>query len=247
MQNRKNPFQILLKIIEIYFQFLRKLVGSNINNKLKLINMSSLNQELKKINKLYIEAMELVNYGEFRKARRILKPIERSHCISESIRATSIVYAEIFRRQNKKDEAIAEIKSNINYLWNTPDGLMILNCKNPKADKNTKLYLVDVYGGTASMGLFTCFPENYKTTFEVLANSEEEIKERILELGVFRFPENMKIEILERHELTTDYLDLNRGVIRTYPFEKYKEDEDMEDVDFEADEFEDEFGSFDVN
>jgi hypothetical protein len=135
--------------------------------------MYSINKELKQIDELYIRAMELVHYGEFRKARRILKPIEKSLCISESARATTIVNAEILRRQNKLDEAIKKIKENIYYVWNTLDGLTILNCKNPKADKNTKLYLIEVYGGTASLGFFTCFSENYKTTFEVLAFSRK--------------------------------------------------------------------------
>lgn len=196
--------------------------------------MYSLNQELKKIRDLGTKAMQLVDEGEFRKARRILKPIENSSCISESVQATSIVYAEILRRQGKYDEAIAKIKANIGYLWNICDGFLILNCKNPMVDGNTSLYHVEVFGGTACLGVFTSFPENYKTTFSVLANSEDEILERILELGVYAYPKNIEIKVLTIEEVPEELMQCNLGVVESFPFKKYKEDADNDEMDYES-------------
>ncbi|MCB0486396.1 MAG: hypothetical protein KDC47_09390, partial [Flavobacteriaceae bacterium] len=168
--------------------------------------------------------MEFVENGDFRKARRVLKPIKNSFCTTESIQATSIIYAEILKRQGKYDEAISKIKGNICYMWNRVDGLMILNCKNPKVDISTSLYLVEVYGGSACLGALTTFPENYKTSYQVFAQTEEEIRERILELEVYQHPKNMQIRVISFEPATKEHFHLNRGVVKTFPFEKCKKD-----------------------
>jgi len=102
--------------------------------------------------------------------------------------------------------------------------LMILNCKNPKVDINTSSYLVEVLGGTACLGAFTTFPENFKTSYQVFAQSEKEVRERILELGVYQCPQNTEIKIISLEPATKEHFYLNRGVARTFPFEKYQKD-----------------------
>lgn len=197
--------------------------------------MFSLKKELKQIDDLFIKAMQYVDEGEFRKARRVLKPTKNSYCTTESVRASTIVYAQIAKKQGKYDEAINIVKSNIGYLWNSIEGLIILNCKNPNVNEKTKLIDVEVYGGTACLGAFTCFPENFKTFFQVLVQSEEEIQGRILELGIYSHPQNMEINILKVQDLPQELIDLNQGVIRTFPFEKYKEDDFEDNSNFEED------------
>ncbi len=171
-------------------------------------------KELRRIDEIGLEAWEYVCEGEFRKARRVLRQIENSFCCTESSQVICIIYAEIAHRKGNYDEAATLIKANIGSLWGIPDGLEILNRRNPPADEDTRLFRIKISGGRIVVGM----PDDYATVFEIIARSELEAWQWLDALELYERPERRRI-----HECVVSDFDrkLYRrcGVVKTNPFE----------------------------
>ena len=180
-------------------------------------------KELSRIDQVAKVAWTLVEDGEFRNARRMLKKIRGSYCVSESDRVIALIEAKILA-QNSEFEAAKNRILQANYiLWGSPDGLEILSYAHPITDDHTEHYYIEVLGGLARFGMFAGMSEDHIGSFDVLANSVDEALRYIDEICRFDDPTAKIVLTCARKELGTDAAK-HRGVFRTYPFRRYEEE-----------------------
>ncbi|HQH26020.1 MAG TPA: hypothetical protein PLP17_01375 [Oligoflexia bacterium] len=189
--------------------------------------------EIKRIESIGAAAWEFVLDGEFRKARRLLKKIRNSPYVCEAERAAAVVEAKILQRSAKQKEAKERIMQSIGYLWNCGEALEICAASNPAVNEDSKVYHLEVLGGIARLGVFTCFPANYISSFDVAANSIDEAFAYISELANFAEPDTA--EIIECSEYDVSAAEFaHRGVIAAYPFRPHDDAEQQDETERSA-------------
>lgn len=171
----------------------------------------NLASELKKIDQVGATAWALVMEGDYRGARRVMRKIADSLCVTESERVLTIIEAKIFERKGEKAQAKERILASLVYVWGSEEAFEILSCEHPRSDSNTTQFYLEVTGGS-----FLGFPSNCIASFDVLANSKTEALEYVRTLSISPHLSILRSDEMPRNE----ELRLRRGVLRAYPFRR---------------------------
>jgi hypothetical protein len=176
-----------------------------------------LTEELDNIQKTGEIAWQMVANGDFRNARRALKKIRNSFCVSESTRIITLIEAKILERTGKLEEAKERVLRSIYYVWGIPDGFDIISLSNPRIDAGSRHYYIEILGGLATLGAFTQFSHEHVASFDVIANSLEEARGYINEVANFADPQSARVITCDEQEIDDDTI-RHRGVLLTHPF-----------------------------
>ena len=173
--------------------------------------------ELNMIDEVGAAAWGFVMEGEFPSARRALAKIRNSSCITESERVIAVIEAKILQRSGRTTEAQARILKSIGFLWGSSDAFEILAAVNPKTNKDSKAYFIEILGGLACVAGFLQFTEKHVASFDVIANSREQAISYIESICSFGDPTAR--EVLECREREVDAtVHPHQGVVHAYPF-----------------------------
>lgn len=174
-------------------------------------------QEIARIERVEATAWTYVMEGNFRKARREVKKIRQSMCVTESEQAVALVEAKILERCGDNAAARERILSSICYLWGRPEAFEILSNSNPAVDVASRLFHLEILGSCTQFG----FTADHITTVDVIANSQEEAVAYVQEVcgcGESSSRSIIHCSDISLEDAAPSEMPRHRGILLTYPF-----------------------------
>lgn len=172
-----------------------------------------ISRELAKIKAVRAEAKNWVEQAQWRKARRELKKIRTSYCISESERVIAYIEAEILSRQGQGEAAAEHIKRNLFRVWGCYESFAVLNRIHPEVTPDCKIHVFLIKGGNRIIG----YNDRFLGHYEVIAEDDESALGYILDLGIY--PNDRPLDIIG-HAVVDGIYDIitHCGVVCGNPF-----------------------------
>ncbi len=173
--------------------------------------MNLIDRELEAIDATGALAWSYVEQGEWRKARRSLKKIRNSFCVTESDRLHVAINAEILSRQGRQEEAKSEIRKNLYSVWSYPEIWDCYNRQHAVVGEGTKQFVLSIKGSNTLVGS----GHSLIGTIVLLANSEDEALSYLREIELYG--DDMTIWRVSSSAMFPDAF-LRRGIISCHPF-----------------------------
>lgn len=153
--------------------------------------MDIISNELRKISRVGAEAMNWVELGQWRKARRALKKIRNSFCIIDKERVCCFIEASILSHQGKHEEAAMKIRENLHAVWGYIDAFKLMNRINPQVTEESLTYILTVQGRNSLIG----DTDRFACEYEIIARSYEEAVSYIADLGIY--PKATELNVID--------------------------------------------------
>lgn len=182
-------------------------------------------REYKRLKKIKQQAMDCVDQGNYRAARRELKKLERSLMVSEATQIKVEVQGTMLYRQEKVAEACELVKLNLGYLWGDPFAWMLTRQINAPVSTRSKRFTLKITGSGIGLGAFTYYPPEYYATFDVVAPSPEIALDYIRKVVNFESPDAIRIVSSGIFEHVPEEIEME-GVLWALPF-SFSEDDTL--------------------
>lgn len=171
---------------------------------------------LREVEKTAESAMELIEAGEWRNARRLLRKLDRSP-FPEAWTHHFVLSALIELRQGRPERAKELALQGLNTRWNETRLLEIIRADHPPITSASKVFDITVQAGGPAHGPVAMFDSRRVVTFTVIADDEFEAMRYLCEVARYEPGYSPVVVRVEQAVLSEESND-TKGVYWCSPF-----------------------------
>jgi hypothetical protein len=173
---------------------------------------------LVELDRIAADAHKLIESGDYKKALRLAKKLDRS-AFCEGPEHAAKIFAKIDIRQGNTAKAKKHARNALPNSWGDPDLLRIIRLENPIANSRCKLFTLTVPAGEPEGSLLSLLPSGYHVSFAVLAQDQPEAQLYLKDALDLPCDYKIKIKSVTAHDVAPGEVD-RCGVYWASPFER---------------------------
>ncbi|MCB0329783.1 MAG: hypothetical protein KDD70_08965 [Bdellovibrionales bacterium] len=174
-------------------------------------------KEWRKLETVEQRAKDCMRKKNYRAAYRELKKLEKSFLVSEATALRVELEGTMLFQQGKVAEACELVKANLGYLWGNGLTWCLTRQVNAPVTEASKQFTLKLTGSGIGLGVFTYFPPESISTFDVVAPSPERALEYVKLVVNFESPDKVRILSEERQSQVLAEIE-HEGVLMAHPF-----------------------------